>query len=181
MMATPLTARLMSCVAFLAHGSAFADTSAAPSTPPVDPPSSSSEHHPAFPTLSEIRSAEVGVTSDPGKGEVVGLDVLMQRAQDRWGAMIDRNFYRAYEYCSPAYRALFSPKQFAAKFGSTKLEWESVTVDAIKKEGDAAAKVDIKLFAKAYVPDIEQPLPVSTVFSESWVRSEDQWWYVPGN
>jgi hypothetical protein len=180
MIATPFMARLTTCVAFLAYGPVFADTSAAPSTPP-EPQSSTSEHQPAFPTLSDSRSAEVGVASDPGKGEVVEVEVLRQRAQDRWGAMIDRNFYRAYEYCSPAYRAIFSPKQFAARFGSTKLEWESVTVDAIYKESDVAAKVDIKLSAKAFVPDIEQSLPVSTVFSESWVRSEDQWWYVPGN
>lgn len=180
MIATPLLARLTTCVVFLAYGSVFADSSAAPPTPP-ESQSPSSEHQSDSPLLSDIRSAGGAVPSEPGKGEVVAVEVLRQRAQDRWGAMIDRNFHRAYEYCSPAYRALFSPKQFAAKFGLTKLAWESVTVHTIHKESDVAAKVEIQLFAKAYVPDTEQSLPVSTIFSESWVRSEDQWWYVPSN
>jgi hypothetical protein len=41
------------------------------------------------------------------------------------------------------------------------------------------AKVKIKVFANVFVPESKKPVPAATVFAESWVRADGQWWYVP--
>ena len=49
---------------------------------------------------------------------------LEQRVRDRWQALEDRDFEKAWEYTSPNYRAIFSKQLYAKKF-SYAVEWES--------------------------------------------------------
>ncbi len=129
-------------------------------------------------------AAQVVEDAESRAGDEVTLvdsDTLRQRAQMRWGAMIDNDFYRAYEFCSPAYRALYTPKEFVARFGSPRLDWKRVEVIAVQPVGEEAAQVKIKLYADAFVPESKKPVMASTVFAESWVRADGQWWYIPAN
>lgn len=110
----------------------------------------------------------------------VGLEDLKQRVVARWAALIDRDFHRAYQYASPAFRAVFSAKDFAARFGGTKVNWQRVEIVSVKKASEETAKIEIRMFAQAFMADSEKTVPVVTVFSESWIRSAGEWWYVPG-
>ncbi|MGB4333598.1 MAG: hypothetical protein WBJ41_01970 [Chromatiaceae bacterium] len=118
--------------------------------------------------------------SQPSSEASAGLDVLKQRVLARWAAMIDRDFHRAYQYASPAYRAVFTAKDFAARTGGTKINWQRVEIVSVKTETEEAAKVEIRMFAEAFLADTEKSVPVATVFSESWIRSAGEWWFVPG-
>lgn len=109
-----------------------------------------------------------------------GLDDLKQRVLARWAALIDRDYHRAYQYASPAYRAVFTAKDFAARTGGTKINWQRVEIVSVKTETEEAAKVEIRMFAEAFLADTEKSVPVVTVFSESWIRSAGEWWFVPG-
>lgn len=120
-----------------------------------------------------------GSPSDVGDAADPSTDAIRQRALARWEAIIDRDFHRAYGYSSPAYRALFTARQYAARYGSQQLAWEQAKVVSIRKEGDDAAKVEIRLTAKAFVSDAELVIPVSTVFTENWVRADEAWWFSP--
>jgi len=118
--------------------------------------------------------------SHPSSDATAGLDDLKQRVLDRWAAMIDRDYHRAYQYASPAYRAVFSGKDFAARIGATRINWQRVEVVSAKRETNETAKVEIRMYAEAFLPDTEKSVPVVTVFSESWIRSAGVWWFVPG-
>lgn len=139
---------------------------------PLAPPS------PGAPPIAEA----AGSSSDPGTADEAADPIsaaIRQRALARWETMIDRDFHRAYGFCSPAYRALFTARQFAARYGSPQLVWERAEVLSVRKSGDDAAKVEIRLSAKAFVTDAELAIPVSTVFTENWVQAEDAWWFSP--
>ena len=110
----------------------------------------------------------------------VGLEDLKERVVARWAAMIDRDYHRAYQYTSPAYRAVFTAKDFAARTGGTKINWQRVEIVSAKRETEETAKVEIRIFSEAFLADTEKTVPVVTVFSESWIRSAGEWWFVPG-
>ncbi len=110
----------------------------------------------------------------------VGLEDLKERVVARWAALIDRDFHRAYQYASPAYRAVYTAKDFAARTGGTKINWQRVEIVSAKRETEETAKVQIRMFAEAFLADTEKAVPVLTVFSESWIRSAGEWWFVPG-
>jgi hypothetical protein len=128
---------------------------------------------------SDAEGSDAEGSDAEGSDEVVAPEDLKQRVMARWAAMIDKNFHRAYEFCSPAYRALFTPKQFAARLGSAKLIWQRVDIVSIKKQNSEGAKVNIRIFAEVFMPDDDKAIPTSTISEESWIRSGDEWWYVP--
>lgn len=145
--------------------------------------SDSSSTSPVPPPLSSTPAAEADTLS-PGKlGEVDPADslteIVRQRVLSRWGAMIDRDFHRAYGFCSPAFRGLYTAGQYAARYGNPQLAWKQAEVLSVRKEGDDAVKVEIRLLAQAFVPDAELTVPVSTVFTEDWIRADGEWWYSP--
>lgn len=179
------------CMAFLVPGPALGEEGAASnSRQAAGAPPSPVEDKAILPGQGENNQAEAGEktteSSDAPKGsdaegsdEVVAPEDLKQRVMARWAAMIDKNFHRAYEFCSPAYRALFTPKQFAARLGSAKLIWQRVDIVSIKKQNSEGAKVNIRIFAEVFMPDDDKAIPTSTISEESWIRSGDEWWYVP--
>jgi len=169
------------CMTFLVAGPALADEGAALTNRQTDAPASPPiESQVIQPGQVEGKQAEPGEQAAVSSDEVVALDDLKQRVAARWAAMIDKNYHRAYEYCSPAYRALFTAKQFASKFGSAKLNWQRIDIVSVKRENDEGAKVNIRIFAEVFPPDTEKSVPVASVFGESWIRSGGEWWYVPG-
>jgi hypothetical protein len=184
------------CMAFLVPGPALGEEGAASNShQAAGAPPSPADDKAILPGQGENNQAEAGEktteSSDAPKGsdaegsdaegsdEVVAPEDLKQRVMARWAAMIDKNFHRAYEFCSPAYRALFTPKQFAARLGSAKLIWQRVDIVSIKKQNSEGAKVNIRIFAEVFMPDDDKAIPTSTISEESWIRSGDEWWYVP--
>lgn len=130
------------------------------------------------PVTDEISAVQASDRDASGE-DIAAIDNLKSRVQARWGALIERDFHRAYSYCSPAYRNVFTVKQYVERFGAPRLEWERVNVLEVLKEADNAARVKIQVFAKAFMPEVEKALPVSTVYTENWVLVGEEWWYSP--
>lgn len=145
-------------------------------TPAVRTAPESASQQPAFATTSEPNFPQPKIN-----GDIIAPEVLARRVVERWRAMIDRNFHLAYQFCSPAFRALYTPKAHAGRYGSAKMVWERVQVQSIAADGADAAKVYVKIFSRVPLPDTEKMIPHVTVVTESWLRSEGEWWYVPDN
>jgi hypothetical protein len=126
-----------------------------------------------------VGTEAVGTEAVGTEALLVEGDALRQRVQSRWAAMIDNDFHRAYEFCSPAYRALYTAKQYVSRYGSPRLSWDRVEVLTMQPVDAETAKVKIKVFANVFVPESKKPVPAASVFAESWVRADGQWWYVP--
>lgn len=106
------------------------------------------------------------------------LQSLRSRATARWDALIKRDFDEAYAFASPAYREVFTPQQFAGGFGRA-VDWRRVEVLDVQTTGAETALVFIRVFFKAAVSWTDDPFDASLVTEESWVKSADQWWYLP--
>jgi len=106
------------------------------------------------------------------------MQSLRTRATARWDALIKRDFNEAYAFASPAYREIFTPQQFAGSFGRA-LDWRHVEILDVQPTGPETALVFIRVFFKTIVDWADDPFDASAVTEESWVKSTDQWWYLP--
>lgn len=106
------------------------------------------------------------------------LDALEVRAAERWDALIQGDFHAAYRYASPAYRELYTPQQFAARFGRQVL-WEKVDVGPIEPLTEDAARVGITIHFRYHQTESGQTLETSTFVRESWILVDGEWWHVP--
>ncbi|MCX7544077.1 hypothetical protein [Marinicella gelatinilytica] len=108
-------------------------------------------------------------------------DDIDQKAVDRWQALIDGDFEKAYEYLAPSYAQLETLNSYSLRMSSLRinLEWKSIKFN--KKEcSDDACEVLLELtyeysFPKSSMGKIESIKMVK----ENWLKSEDKWFFMP--
>ena len=104
--------------------------------------------------------------------------VLTQRVQERWTALIKHDFDAAYEFNSPTYREAFSSKAFKRNFATGKITWQRIEVVNIDLKDNDTATVTIKLHSIIHHLESGRDIPVASNSNESWIKVNDQWWYV---
>jgi hypothetical protein len=103
---------------------------------------------------------------------------LRQRVQERWEALIRKDFAAAYQFEAPVYRAAYSLEQYQRGFGKG-LIWEAITVDQVLFEGDEVATVYVNMqyqMAQLIAGEVQRQ---SSLLTEKWIRTDDEWWHVP--
>ncbi|MFT3817638.1 MAG: hypothetical protein QM750_08445 [Rubrivivax sp.] len=101
-------------------------------------------------------------------------EAVRARAQARWNALLAGDLQQAYQFLSPASRALISFQVFRARFGST-VTWKSAEVFKVVCEQPdhclATVKVTYRpLLPRGSIKDIE------TGVDEVWLLESGQWW-----
>ena len=108
-------------------------------------------------------------------GSTSPQDQVIQRANQRWQALIDADFTRAYNFNSPGYRAVVNPQTHRASVGSA-VAW--VGAEAIKVECPdvnkclATVRIDFKPLMSGRYNE-----KMSTHIDETWLFEDGQWWY----
>ena len=105
---------------------------------------------------------------------------LLGRAEARWRALERRDWGRAYEFTSPAYREVFTREMYARRF-SYMVEWELTAVEFVNyDERVAVASVAARVMSKPVKQTSAASAAIGTVpsrFVEQWILSDGQWWY----
>ena len=105
---------------------------------------------------------------------------LEERVRDRWLALEDRDFEKAWDYSSPNYRAIFSKQLYAKKF-SYAVEWELTGVEIVNYDSTAAvASVVVRVMSKPTKQTSSASVVIGmipTSLRERWIFAEGQWWY----
>lgn len=108
-------------------------------------------------------------------------DKLSVRVQNRWNALIARDFAKAYEFNSPGYKGLHTLEQFKGGFGGQVI-WTDADVARLEAKGDAA-KVVVMVKYKAVLAfgtqDGSTLSPGETALHENWILEDEVWYYVP--
>lgn len=103
---------------------------------------------------------------------------LEQRVLAKWDALIRKDFATAYQFTSPNYRELFSLLAFKRNFSVGKVEWQKVEVEGINFNNNDTATVNIKIYIIFHQTETGRDLPMSSNSKESWIKVNEQWWYV---
>ena len=106
--------------------------------------------------------------------------VLEQRVSQRWHALVVRDFEKAWEYCSPKYRASFSKQLYARKF-SYAVNWELTGVEIVNYDSVAAvASVVVRVMSEPTKQTSSASVAlgaIPTTRRERWIFAEGQWWF----
>ena len=112
----------------------------------------------------------VGCASlSPAKPE----EVVQQRAQARWQAMIAGEWDKAYSYMTPSFRAVVDQKRYPSRFGGS-VSWLAAEVVNVTCE-EQRCTVRMKVTFRPVV-GMRPGGVASTGFDETWIFEDGQWW-----
>lgn len=103
--------------------------------------------------------------------------VLKERVLARWQALIQRDFDAAYQFETPAYRAIFTPRQFRLQYGG-QIDWRMANVKDIHYDDPIVAKVKVEIAYRYAEPErSDQVWDMTRELGEIWLRKDGQWWH----
>ena len=106
-------------------------------------------------------------------------EVVEERAQARWEAMVARDFQAAWEYYTPGYREQMTAAEFEGEMARRPVKWtaaEVFAVDCPEDEPRCEVRVRVDYQAQAAVPGVGMLQSKSGV-TEIWLQIGGEWWY----
>ena len=108
-------------------------------------------------------------------------DVIKERAQARWDALLDGDFATAYGYFSPGYRSTITVVDFEIGVRMKKVQYRTAEYLGHSCENNVCT-VQIKVGYQ-----VARPVPgldnweSESMLSEQWINSDGEWWFLPQN
>jgi hypothetical protein len=99
-------------------------------------------------------------------------EVVLERAQARWNALLKRDWAAAYQYVTPAYREVVSVDRYGNQF-SGPLQWENAKAKSAQCEEQrctVAVEVSYRIMLTGHRDRVS-----ATNFDEVWVFEDGQW------
>jgi hypothetical protein len=128
----------------------------------------------ALALLAVILLSACATTSTASPGELV-----RERAQARWDALLNSDFATAYSYLSPGYRSATTVVDYEIGIRMRKVQYRTAETQDYSCEKSVCTvriKVGYKL-AKA-VPGMAA-WESDGMVSEQWIKSDGNWWFLP--
>ena len=104
-------------------------------------------------------------------------EIVAERAQARWDAMVDRDFEKVWEFYSPGFREQSSKSAFAADYARRPMRWDSarvVSVDCQERRCETEFEVSYTVTGgPGTLAGMENTRSVDNV----WIEIDGQWWY----
>lgn len=124
----------------------------------------------ALPFVALTGCATVAPTAD---------NIVAERAQARWDAVLAKDYATAYTYYSPGFRAKVSQTDLEIKLRLQRVRWTTAKVKDQTCAGEACTvRVDITYQVGAPVPGVSTWSGFDLI-EEQWVKTGGDWWYVP--
>ena len=106
-------------------------------------------------------------------------DILAERVQARWDAVLASDYATAYTYYSPGYRARASATDLEIKLRMQRVKWISARYLDNNCAGEiCTVNVDIDYRVSSPVPGVDAWNGFDRA-KEQWVRIDGEWWFVP--
>lgn len=104
---------------------------------------------------------------------------VVQRAEERWEALINGDLEKAYSYYSPGFRSSTSVFDYGVAMRSRPVRWTAVSYKDHNCEGDRCiVRFDIEFRVLRPAPGLDV-YNGKDVVEDTWIRSRGQWWYLP--
>lgn len=97
-------------------------------------------------------------------------EVVKERAQARWDALVSGDLAKAYGFLSPVTRSTITPEAYAG--GIKKGFWKSVTVEKVECESSTLCEAHLSIEYDYRGRMTKTPL------KEAWLKDGSTWWYV---
>lgn len=104
---------------------------------------------------------------------------MEERAMGRWDALLNGDLAGAYEYLSPGARSSVSSLQYQRSILLKPVQWKSAEyVEENCGESTCIVKILVKFSIRGALPGVRS-FDDEDIVTESWVRIDGVWYYVP--
>ncbi|MBY6205949.1 hypothetical protein [Halomonas denitrificans] len=108
-------------------------------------------------------------------------EVVAERAQARWDALLAGDFAAALEFHTPAFRERTPVEAYRADMSNRPVRWVSAEPRAATCEDDRCTMEMLVGYRLSSGPAQLSGMGNQRPIEETWVRIDDNWWYVPGD
>jgi hypothetical protein len=109
-------------------------------------------------------------------------EIVTERAQARWDAMVAGEFERAWEYYSPGFREKTEPALFDVQMSQRPIRWDSAEVIGVDCAEEARCEITARIgYTAVGAPGQLAGMQNERSAQETWIRLDDQWWYATPN
>lgn len=133
---------------------------------------------PSGPDAGKVPSPELARAPESGRSPVKAEERLKRRAQERWAALIDRDFVAAYEYATPSFREIYGAGDFALRYGRD-ITWLGAEVVKIEPRSPTSAAVHVRVHYEIVEKPTMRDFKMHSIVEEPWIRVNEDWWFVP--
>ena len=106
-------------------------------------------------------------------------ELLTQRAEDRWQAVIAWDMEKAYGYLSPGTRQSLPLQVYAKKNLMGPVQYKDAVVKSTQCEEQVCTlKLDLHYLYQGSISAM-QGTEMSSAVTEKWVKADNNWFYVP--
>ncbi len=120
-----------------------------------------------------------GCASFKGSGLESDASVLHERAGERWEALLNKDWEKAYSFELPEYRKTHDLSKYKRRYGSS-IQWKHVSITSVDiQEDQKTADVSGELTYQIIVPGPGGKVQSTTPFKERWVKKDSEWWFTP--
>ena len=156
--------------------SAAASDKAALAPAPAASPAASAAELPASAASDAAQPASAPASAIPPAFTTPQEEAVLKRAQERWDALVARDFERAWIYLDAAGREKVKQQDYAKMFGDDSRWTEAKAQRARCITGRCSAFIE--LTSMVLVPNFKSDFPeFTTHFDEEWVLEGEQWHY----
>lgn len=121
-----------------------------------------------------------GCASFKGSGLESDASVLHERAEERWEALLNKDWEKAYSFELPEYRKTHDLSKYKRRYGSS-IQWKHVTIKSVDiQEDQKTADVSGELTYQFVAPGAGGGMvETMTSIKERWLKKESEWWFIP--
>jgi len=106
-------------------------------------------------------------------------EIVAERAQARWDAMIAGEIEDGWAYYTPGYRQHTSARDLGYEVGRNPVQWLDAEVRKVECD-EERCQVSISLeYQLTSGPAPLRRMPVRTPLTETWLQIDGRWWYSP--
>ena len=121
-----------------------------------------------------------GCASFKGGGLESDASVLQDRAEERWEALLSKDWEKAYGYELPEYRETHDLSKYKRRYGSS-IQWKNVDIKSVaiqenQKNADVSGELTYQFVAPGVGGGVVQSV---SPFKERWLKKESEWWFIP--
>jgi len=109
------------------------------------------------------------------------VNIVAERSQARWDALLARDYEAAYSYYSPGFRSKASVVDLEIKMRLQRVRWTAAKYRDDTCTGDTCTvRFDVNYEVNSPVPGVSVWKGVDLI-EEHWIKTGGEWWYVaPG-
>jgi hypothetical protein len=101
------------------------------------------------------------------------------RAMDRWNTLLSGDLAGAYEFLSPGYRSSVSSMQYQRSLLAMKVKWNKAEfIESNCEEVTCNVKILLHFVIYGALPGVRS-FEESQFITESWVKVDGNWYFVP--